>query len=255
MWRTLRIGLLLFVLVVVAQGAWIARARTTEWKESLGVVIYPINGDGSAASDAYISGLRREMFEPIAVYLRQQARAYNLPLRDPVEIYLAPQVTSIPPTSPRQANTLEAMLWSLQLRFWAWRNDGYGGAKPHVRMFVLYFAPTANRRLAHSIGLQQGLLGVVNAFAGTQMEDENNVVITHELLHTFGATDKYDGATNHPRFPDGYAEPHANPRYPQTKAEIMGGRIPLSAMQADIPRDLDQVVVGLKTAQELHWLK
>ena len=55
---------------------------------------------------------------------------------------------------------------------------------------------------------------MVNAFASTQMEGENNIVITHELLHTFGATDKYDFATNRPRFPEGYAEPHANPLYP-----------------------------------------
>jgi hypothetical protein len=54
MGRILRIGLLLFVLLVVAQGAWIARARTTEWKEPLRVVIYPLNGDRSAAADAYI---------------------------------------------------------------------------------------------------------------------------------------------------------------------------------------------------------
>src|SRR3990167_1200475 len=99
--RALRIGFLLFVLLVVAQGAWIARARTTEWKESLRVVIYPINGDGSAAADAHIQGLRRNLLEPIAAYLRLQARDYNLPLQDPVEIYLAPRVASTPPAPPR----------------------------------------------------------------------------------------------------------------------------------------------------------
>src|SRR5262245_62068112 len=132
MWRALRIGSLLLVLLVVAQGAWVARSRTTDWKESLRVVIYPINGDQSAAADTYTGGLRREMFQPIAVYLRQEARAYNLPLRDPVEIYLAPRVASTPPSPPRQANALEAVLWSLRLRFWAWRNDGYSGPRPHV---------------------------------------------------------------------------------------------------------------------------
>lgn len=255
MLRALRTGFLLFVLVAVAQGAWIARGRTTDWKEPLRVVIYPINGDHSAAGDAYTKGLRRDMFEPIATYLRQEARNYKLPLRDPVEIYLAPSVESTPPAPPQQANALEAVLWSLQLRFWAWRHDGYSGPKAHVRMFVLYFAPTENRRLAHSVGLQKGLLGVVNAFASPQMEGENNVVITHELLHTFGATDKYDFTTNRPLFPDGYAEPQASPLYPQTKAEIMAGRIPVSEMQVSAPRDLDQVVIGAKTAREISWLK
>lgn len=253
--RALRIGFLLLVLLVVAQGAWIARSRTTEWKEPLRVVIYPINGDRSAAADAYTQGLRRNMFEPIAAYVRQQARAYHLPLRDPVEIYLAPRVASTPPAPPRQGSAPAIMLWSLQLRFWAWRNDGYGGPKPHVRMFVLYFAPAENRRLAHSVGLRKGLLGVVNAFASAQMEGENSVVIAHELLHTFGATDKYDVATNQPLFPDGYAEPRADPLFPQSKAEIMAGRIPLSAARAETPQDLEQTLIGARTAREINWLK
>ena len=255
MGRILRIAFLLFVLLVVAQGAWIARARTTDWKEPLRVVIYPLNGDRSAAADAYIQTLRRDALEPIATFMRQQARAYNLPLRDPVEIYLAPRVESTPPPPPREASAPAVMLWSLRLRFWAWRNDGYSGPKPHVRMFVLYFAPLEKRRLAHSLGLQKGLIGVVNAFASTQMEGENNVVIAHELLHTFGATDKYDPATNQPRFPDGYAEPTANPLYPQSMAEIMAGRIPLSESRAEIPRDLELALIGARTAREISWLK
>lgn len=255
MGRILRIGLLLFVLLVVAQGAWIARARTAEWQEPLRVVIYPINGDRSAAADAYIQGLRRDALDPIAVFMRQQARNYNLPLRDPVEIYLAPRVDSTPPPAPRQGGAFEVVLWSLQLRFWAWRHDGYSGPRPHVRMFVLYFAPVQNRRLTHSIGLRKGLLGVVNAFASAEMEGGNNVVIAHELLHTFGATDKYDLATNQPSFPDGYAEPDASPLYPQSMAEVMAGRIPLSESRAETPRDLEEALIGAKTAREINWLK
>ena len=83
------------------------------------------------------------------------------------------------------------------------------------------------------------MIGLVNAFAMDEMAGSNNVVITHELLHTLGATDKYDLATNMPRFPDGYAEPQRNPRLPQEVAEIMAGRIPKSATQADIPESLD----------------
>lgn len=253
--RVLRIGFLLFVLLLVAQGAWLARSRTTEWKEPLRMVIYPINGDRSNASDAYLQTLRRDVFEPIADFMRQQARAHNLPLRNPVEIYLAPRVEATPPSPPRQASTLEIMLWSLQLRYWAWRHDAYSGPKPHVRMFVLYFAPVDNRRLAHSVGLQKGLIAVVNAFASARMIGSNNVVIAHELLHTFGATDKYDPATNLPLFPEGYAEPNASPLYPQDKAEIMAGRIALSEMRAETPVDLEQVVIGKTTAREINWLR
>jgi len=253
--RIIRIGLLIFVLLAVAQGAWIARARTTDWKESLRVVIYPINGDRSAAADAYIQSLPRDGFEPLAQFMREQARNYNLPLRTPVEIYVAPQVNATPPEPPRQGGRLEIILWSLQLRFWAWRHDAYSGPKAHVRMFVKYFAPLPGMHLPHSVGVRQGLIGVVNAFASADMAGGNQMVIAHELLHTFGATDKYDPVNNQPLFPDGYADPSANPLLPQNRAEIMAGRIPLSAMTAETPRGLDETVIGATTAREISWAK
>src|SRR4051812_42125549 len=131
--RIIRIGLLLFVLLAVAQGAWIARARTTDWKEPLRVVIYPINGDHSAVADRYIQDFPRDGFESLATYMREQARRYGLPLRTPVEVYVAPRIESLPPEPPADASAPAVAWWSLQLRFWAWRNDGYAGPKAHVR--------------------------------------------------------------------------------------------------------------------------
>lgn len=253
--RILRIGLLLFVLLVVAQGAWIARGRTTDWKEPLRVVMFPINGDRSEAAGRYIREFPRDGFEPLATFMRAQARNYDLPLRSPVEVYLAPQVEALPPEPPRDGSRPAIVWWSLQMRFWAWRNDGYSGPKAHVRMFVKYFAPLPNMRLAHSVGLRDGLIGVVNAFASADMAGGNQVVIAHELLHTFGATDKYDPASNQPLFPDGYAEPNANPLFPQTQAEIMGGRIPESPTRAEAPSGLQETLIGPKTAREISWLK
>lgn len=253
--RMLRIGILLFVLLVVAQTAWIARARTTDWKEPLRVVVYPINADASAAADGYLARLKPDAFEPLAAYMREQAGNHGLSLRAPVEIYLAPTVTSAPPEAPRERTMASAVLWSLHLRFWAWRHDGYSGPKAHVRVFVKYFAPTPGTTLAHSIGLREGLIGVVNAFASSEMTGANQVVIAHELLHTFGALDKYDPATSLPVFPDGYAEPNANPLYPQNKAEIMAGRVPVSQRSAEMPASLDETMIGARTAREINWVK
>jgi hypothetical protein len=255
MGRLLRIGILLFVLLLVAHQAWLANLRTSEWKAPLRVVIYPLNGDQSEASRVYLSTLRREIFAPIAEFMREQSADHGLALSSPIEIYLAPAIDATPPQAPSGAGTAEIMLWSLQLRFWAWRHDGYDGPKPHVRLFVSYFAPAANPHLAHSVGLRKGLVAVVNAFATRQQQGSNNVVIAHELLHTFGASDKYDPATNMPLFPAGYAEPDANPRYPQRMAEIMAGRIALSPTNAEIPKSLDEVVIGVATAREINWRK
>jgi hypothetical protein len=77
--------------------------------------------------------------------------------------------------------------------------------------------------------------------------------MAHEVLHTLGATDKYDPVTNMPIFPFGYAEPDRAPLHPQDKAELMGGRVPRSPREAEIPRDLSQVVIGPATALEIGW--
>jgi len=42
---------------------------------------------------------------------------------------------------------------------------------------------------------------------------------------------------------------------PQSKAEIMGGRIPVGQTHAEIPRGLEDTVIGAKSAREISWLK
>jgi hypothetical protein len=79
-------------------------------------------------------------------------------------------------------------------------------------------------------------------------------VIAHEILHTLGASDKYDMATQQPIFPDGYANPDRLPPYPQQSAEIMGSRIPQSKTESAMPPNLNYTVIGQKTANEIKWV-
>jgi hypothetical protein len=85
------------------------------------------------------------------------------------------------------------------------------------------------------------------------MAGENNIVIAHELMHTLGATDKYDLGTGAPIYPAGFAEPDREPRYPQQSAEIMAGRRALSPTDFEMPSGLRDVVVGVATAGEIRW--
>jgi hypothetical protein len=103
--------------------------------------------------------------------------------------------------------------------------------------------------------LRKGLIAVANVFADRSARGSNQVVFAHELLHTLGATDKYDPHNGLPSYPLGFAEPEKLPRYPQRLAEIMGGRIPLSDDDAIIPDSLEKVVIGLETAREIRLVE
>ena len=255
MFKALRILILLFILVVVGAGTWLTRVRTTAWDQPLRVAIFPINADASSATGRYIRSLTVEAFEPIARFMRQEAARYGLALSAPVDVFLASEIGRVPPPPPFGGNALRVALWSLQMRYWAWVNAAFDGPKPHVRVFVLYHDPDRVTRLSHSLGLQKGLIGVVNAFASEEQAAQNDVVIAHEMLHTLGATDKYDPRTNQPAFPDGYADPQRQPRLPQEYAEIMAGRAPVTEDRAEMPDSLDRVLIGATTAREINWVR
>jgi hypothetical protein len=251
--RILRIIVLLLILISVALGAWRAKTRSVEWKSTLSVTIYPINGDGSPIVANYLRNLSAADFKPVESFMRDEAVRHGRSSSASIEIRLGEKIETQAPAPPRNGNAVEVMAWSLKMRWWAYRNTRSEGPGPQVKMFVLYFDPAQSARLGHSTGLQQGLIGRVNAFAARDMAKQNNVVITHEFLHTLGATDKYDRATNQPVFPEGYAEPALSPLLPQRFAEIMAGRTPLSKSEAETPASLDDALIGSNTAQEINW--
>lgn len=255
MYKSIRILILLFILLAVATATWRSKANAVSWKYTLAVNIFPINGDGSAVAEEYVRALTVDEFKPIEHFIQDEAARYGLNSNASIELHLRPVLTNQPPAPPRAGNPLEVIWWSLNLRWWSYRHAVVSGAGPQVKLFVLYFDPAKQTRLSHSTALQKGLIGRVNVFAASDMRKQNNVIITHEFLHTLGASDKYDLSTNSPVFPVGFAQPQQLPVYPQAFAEIMGGRVPISASHARIPESLDEVLIGRATALEIRWLK
>ena len=255
LFRQLRILALLFVLLVVAGDAWLSTSRSTDWNDPLWVVIYPINANGNGAVAEYLTQLQARSFAPIEEFITRQAEGYDLGKDSLVTVRIGPEVQMLPPVPPRDRNVPGVMWWSLKLRYWAMRTDwGQDGPPADIRIYVIYHDPGEQPRLEHSLGLQKGLLGVVHAYAGRSHAARNNFIIAHEMLHTLGATDKYDLGDNQPVYPAGYAEPDRVPLYPQDKAEIMGGRIPLAADRSDIPASLRHALIGRETAREIKWV-
>jgi hypothetical protein len=252
MWRKFRIAILLLILLFVALNTWFDRKYSTDWDNPLRVAIFPINGDGSAASARHIQTLTSDNLLPLENFFTEEGKAYELTLAPPVRFSLAQPLQDLPPLPEPGAGRLSVMLWSLRARYWAAQAEGPPGTE--IKLFVLYHDPQRVSALPHSIGLQKGLFGIVHAFADARMAGSNDTVIAHELLHTLGATDKY-GNDNLPRLPEGYAEPDRQPLYPQTFAELMGGRIPVNASEAEIPESLQQVVIGPLSAAEIGWTR
>ncbi len=255
LFRFFRIFLLTLLLLVAGASARFSEWRTTQWTAPLNVVVWPINGDGSVASGEYISSLQEYRFGPIESFMTREAEYYDLAENRPIKIELASELDEAPPSPPGADQKLSIILWSIKLRFWAFNIDPHFGPAHEIQMFVLYYDPATRHRLDHSLGLKKGLIGIVHAFASEKMEGWNNIVIAHEILHTVGATDKYDLTSGEPIYPYGYAEPDQEPLYPQNSAEIMGSRIPLSETTSIIPDSLEAAIINETTAREIKWVR
>ena len=251
--RTLRLTLLLCVLVLVALTTWQDRYRSTRWREPLFVAVYPIAADASPVTLAYVDSLDGERFKAIDRFFTREAARYQLVTREPVRTRLQPRLAQLPPERGARDGLLLTVWWGLKLRYWAWSVSRHAREPQDIRLFVLYRDPALTPTVPHSLGLTKGLIGVVYAFAVPQMSAENDVVIAHELLHTVGATDKYDLSDDAPRFPDGYGDPRQSPLFPQSTAELMAGRRMLSPTRWEQAASLDECVIGPATALEIRW--
>jgi hypothetical protein len=253
-WKSIRIVLLLLVLAAVALHTWLDRVATQSWQEPLWVGLFPLNADDSAPTREYVATLSMKNFAAIEDFFAREGRRYALKLEQPVHLELYPPGSKLPPELDPAAGPLGLAWWSLKLRWFAAQaTEVPGRAPPRIRLFLLYHDPATLARAPDSHGLQKGLVGVVHLFADPAMAGRNNIVIAHELLHTVGASDKYDLGSGAPIFPGGYADRDQDPLYPQERAEVMAGRRALSAYQWDMPRELTGVVIGPETALEIRW--
>lgn len=252
MWKNIRVAILLVVLLVVAVNAY--RDQNQDWNQPIHILLHPINADGLATTQQYIQQLQQDDFAEVKQYLEKNSQQYRGQSSYFI-IQIGRELQQTPPKMAEQPSILNNILWSLKFRFYAWKQHQSGDGSPSLTLYLNFYDPKQSRELKHSTALERGRIGSVNLFASPKQAAQNKVVLVHELLHGFGATDKYNLNNGEPIFPLGYAQADQQPLYPQTEAEIMGGRIPLSEHKSKMPNDLNETVISILTAREVGWIK
>ncbi len=250
--KLFRIVALASVLLVVLVSTWMNERRLASWEQPVWVTIYPIVADKDPATEAYAANIDASTFDEINPFFERDLQLYDVTISPALQFQIAPLTREVPPEIPDRHSPVAIAWWSLKMRWWSWRMDRNDGLiSPDIQVFVLYHSVDGDSEMKMSVGMRKGKYGVVKGYANSSMKSYNQIVIAHELLHVLGATDKYVFATGNPEYPFGYAAPNQRPLFPQTQAEIMGGRIPLSSFKSVMPVSLEQCRIGQKTAEEI----
>lgn len=254
--RHLRIAVLLLILGGVAITTFAQQRNIATWKRPLNVLVVPVAAGADRSVSDWVNGLDRNAFAGVADFFGREAARHGVGVKPPVLVRVAKPIPDLPPAPPDPPSALDVVTWSLRLRYWSW-SIGRQHKLPAsvIRIYVVYDAAGSDARLERSFGLQRVNIGVVHAPAGDADHGWTQLAIAHELLHTVGASDKYRFGQP-PPFPDGFADPQQEPRFPQRRAEIMAGQIPLDENGSFTPaRSLADCVVGAATAAEIGWRK
>ena len=254
--RNVRVAILLGVLAVVSLVTWNDNRRITSWRKPLAVTIVPVDTTSDPLVASWIATLDVSRFRGVEEFFTREANRHGLPLTKVVTLSLAKPTKEIPPAEPDDlTNRLQIAAWSLKLRWWSWnQRRTHSFPAGDVTIYVLY-EKDEGQIPEESLGIKQGRIGIVRTLAGERESGWTTVTVAHELLHTVGATDKYQ-PNGQPVFPDGWAEPKRVPQVPQLFAEVMAGQIPLDADGAFVQaRSLEKCVIGRKTAGEIGWTR
>lgn len=258
----IRVTILLFVLLVVVLYAIRdvrSRRARKDWDRTLDIAIVLVHVNGDPRVDEAATRALGERITVLEDRLRAEAERYHPGAPRPFRIRMhgPVDVASAPPTLESDGPIALAKQ-AVLLGRWVRDVDPTVGVVPEhwdTRIYVTAHRPaTETRSFVEGQSEQDGRIGVVDVELDTGMVDVTLFVVAHELMHTLGATDKYDGA-GRSRVPDGLAEPERSPLYPQRFAEIMARNRPISATSETIPESLDELAVGTVTAKEIGWVR
>jgi hypothetical protein len=251
-----RVAVLLLVLFGVALYAWNdvrSRRARHDWANPLevAVVVLAEPGVDTAALDAF-----RERLPALEERLASEKLRYQPGSWKPFAFTM---FGPLPPSGPAPKLEEDGFFALAGHSYALWRYFGEVDERAHLtarayasRIYVTVRAPRdANRTLVEGESEQDGRIGNVDVELDPGSVDFALIVVAHELMHTLGATDKYD-PQGHPKVPEGLAEPELGML--QTRVEIMAQTRPVAADLFVQPDTLDDVAVGSTTALEIGWI-
>jgi hypothetical protein len=251
-----RVTVLLTVLVsVLLWGAhdWSDRRARTTWQRPVRAALVLVERE-SVPKDllALLTARSFELERRLAKeYTRHTGREGT-----PIEIIVRGPARSLSDPPALGGDGLSDLL-SHAVRQWRWTSALDAEAKVELGFdsrVYLALKPALGQSMAFVEGQSElgGRVGIAQADLERSTVDFALFVVAHELLHTLGATDKYDeaGRTSYPR---GFVEPERVPLYPQPGAEVMARNVPLAPGSERPPETLEELYVGDVTARELGW--
>ena len=258
----IRVSVLLFILFVVALYAvrdLRSRRARNDWERTVAVAVVLVHVGGSERVEADAIADLNERVSALEERLRAEAERHRPGIPKPFRIrILGPVDVAVQPPTPTGDGPVDLAKQAVDLERWLRDVDPRAGVEPDhwdTRIYVSARRPaTTAKSVVEGQSQQHGRIGFVDVELDTSMVDLALFVVAHELMHTLGATDKYD-ANGRTRAPEGLAEPDRMPLFPQRFAEVMGRNRPVSEGTEVVPESLEELAVGTMTAKEIGWLR
>jgi hypothetical protein len=253
-----RVGVLLSILIgVLLWGAhdWSDRRARLAWQRPLRVALVLVTRE--PVSEHTLGLLTARSFD-LERRLTQEYARYTGRSETPVEIIVRGVASDTePPPTLAGEGLLDLITYGAKQWRWTSQIDSQARVeRGYDSRVYLVLKPADDHGPAFVEGESEygGRVGIAQADIAPDTVDFALFVVAHELLHTLGATDKYD-EHGHARFPGGFAEPQRPRLYPQPGAEVMARGVPLAPGAERPPETLDELYVGEVTARELGWTR
>lgn len=270
--KAIRVGVLLVILAGVGLQYLrfsLAESWTPSWEsgETAAIVVL-IPQDLSEEEEEVLAKLRefafadggKATFTALRYWFQREHGRYGAAEFTPVmfEVMGPLEISAMPPAPPRAGESMSFLQRYERTTAFLYY---YAGQRERAKflsknaVFVTFYKSSQKHLFegVHSVADRRSRSSFVFAPL-TEKGSEAAVINTaHELLHLFGASDKYDGQRC--VYPAGFYAPFQQPRYPQPCAEVMAQGIPVATGHVEAELELfENMRVGVETAFEIGWI-